>query len=363
MAAMFRDGVSSMTLLQQRTYRFLQWLRCRLRGLTKSLSILLSVLWLHNTLSIRSNIPQLKNDRCIMKHSILGDNPAQSDWVKPNKGNIIPRKIWQIILSRDGTKNTPVSSTKLKGTAMWLALNVDYTYMLLGDTGSEYFIERCFTYDPIVQSTYNSLPNVAMKSDFLRYLLLSVEGGIYADTDTVALKSIDQWVPYRFRGLARLVVGIEFDQGEGTIWSDMLHPLQFCQWTIAAAPGHPVFQKMTARIARSTAEIAEENKVKGIKSTWKPTSLEVMNSTGPAAWTDVVWEYLQEVDKDLTDIRNLSHLETPRLYGDVLILPIDGFGMGQLHSGSTNDGSIPDSALVKHLFEGSWREDTARFKI
>ncbi|KAL0929589.1 Initiation-specific alpha-1,6-mannosyltransferase 2 [Colletotrichum truncatum] len=289
------------------------------------------------------------------KHSV---SSARSDWTEPHAESPIPRKIWQIMLPRDGTKNTFFTPEKLKETTMWLALNVDYPYMLLGETGSKSFIKRCFTHDPTVLTTYNSLPNVAMKSDLLRYLLLAVEGGTYTDTDTVPLKPIDQWVPYHLRGLTRLVVGIEFDQREGTIWSGMLHPLQFCQWTIAAAPGHPVFQKILARISRSTAELVEKNKAKEFGSTWKPTSLEVMNSTGPAAWTDVVWEHLQGIDEELTDIRNLSYLEAPRLYGDVLVLPIDGFGMGQRHSGSTNDGSIPDNALVKHLFEGSWREDT-----
>ncbi|KAL0929399.1 alpha-mannosyltransferase och1 [Colletotrichum truncatum] len=115
MAATFEDGVSSMALLQQRT---LPWLRYRLRDLTKSLFILLSVLWLYNTLSLRSNIPQLNNDRCITKHIILGDSLARPDWVKPNKESIIPRKIWQIILSRDGTKKTSMSPTKLKGIVM-----------------------------------------------------------------------------------------------------------------------------------------------------------------------------------------------------------------------------------------------------
>lgn len=45
----------------------------------------------------------------------------------------------------------------------------------------------------------------------------------------------------------------------------------------------------------------------------------------------------------------------PRLYGDVVILPVDAFGMGQMHSNSTHDGAIPDAALLRHRFRGSWR--------
>ncbi|WDK10191.1 glycosyltransferase sugar-binding region containing DXD domain-containing protein [Colletotrichum graminicola] len=182
-----------------------------------------------------------------------------------------------------------------------------------------------------------------MKSDLLRYLLLDIEGGVYSDTDTVALKPVDDWIPEEFRNRTRLIVGIEFDQRDGVSWADISHRVQFCQWTIAASPGHPVFQKMVARVVRSWEDMVNAS------------SFEVMNTTGPAAWTDAVWEYLQETDNTLTALRNLSYMGSPRLYGDALVLPIDGFGMGQLHSASTNDGSIPDGALIKHLFGGSWR--------
>lgn len=87
----------------------------------------------------------------------------------------------------------------------------------------------------------------------------------------------------------------------------------------------------------------------------KPTSYEVMNSTGPAAWTDVVFEILQGYDERLKDTKDLAFMKEPRLIGDVLVLPIDGFGMGQSHSKSTHDGTVPEGALVKHLFKGSWR--------
>ncbi len=45
----------------------------------------------------------------------------------------------------------------------------------------------------------------------------------------------------------------------------------------------------------------------------------------------------------------------PRLFGDVLILPITSFGAGLPHS---NAGNIDDeAALVQHLFAGSWKGD------
>lgn len=224
--------------------------------------------------------------------------------------------------------------------------------------GGDEFVQRHFGDDPRVVEAYTKMPNVGMKSDLLRYLILEAEGGVYTDTDTVALKPVDNWVPPQYRGKVSVVVGLEFDRRDGPGWADILHWVQFCQWTIAAAPGHPVFRKMVARILQALDDLSAAHQLP--VDQLKPSSLEVMNSTGPAAWSEIVFKQLQEFDPSLTDHKNLSYMTEPRLIGDVLVLPIDGFGMGQPHSNSTNDGTTPDAALVKHLFKGSWRGDKLR---
>lgn len=216
-------------------------------------------------------------------------------------------------------------------------------------------MEQHFSDNPTILETYQNLTHVGMKPDLLRYLLLSVEGGVYTDTDTVALKPIDLWIPEKLRDKVRLVVGLEFDQRDGGMWADITHPVQFCQWTLAAMPGHPVFPRMVAHVVQSVKKLSEKYHV--ALGELKPTSLEVMEATAPAAWTDVLFKELQEYEPSLSSTRNFSYMTEPRLYGDVLVYPIDAFGMGQAHSGSTNDGSIPKIALARHLFRGSWREN------
>lgn len=225
----------------------------------------------------------------------------------------------------------------------------------MGKAGADKFIRDHYSHQTHLVESYNSLTNVGMKSDLLRYLILSIEGGVYTDTDTLAIKPIDLWVPKNMRDKVRLIVGIEFDRRDGGGWADIPHWLQFCQWTIAAAPGHPVFPRMVSRALRSIDDLASTHN--SSIGQLNPSSFEVMNSTGPAAWTDVVFELLQEHDPSLNDTKDLSFMTEPKLYGDILVLTIDGFGMGQSHSHSTHDGSIPDAALMKHLFRGSWRGD------
>jgi alpha 1,6-mannosyltransferase len=151
---------------------------------------------------------------------------------------------------------------------------------LVGERGSDDFVHNHYADNTRILDTFANMPNVGMKSDLLRYLLLQQYGGVYTDTDTIALKPIDDWVPVELRDQVRLVVGIEFDRRDGGAWADISHWVQFCQWTIAAAPGHPVFDIMIERVLQSLQDLSEQHGTP--IEELHPSFFEVMNSTGPA---------------------------------------------------------------------------------
>ncbi|KAF9771505.1 hypothetical protein IL306_010854 [Fusarium sp. DS 682] len=155
------------------------------------------------------------------------------------------------------------------------------TATLVGKDGADEFVQRHFANEPSIVEAYHKAPNVGMKSDLLRYLILEIEGGVYTDTDTISLKPIDNWVPPELQGQVGLIVGIEFDRRDGGAWADISHWLQFCQWTIAAIPGHPVFRKMIRHVIQSMEDLSHKHNVPVDQI--KPNSFEVMNSTGPVA--------------------------------------------------------------------------------
>ena len=212
-----------------------------------------------------------------------------------------------------------------------------------------------FADDPIVVETYHNTTNVGQESDLLRYLILYIEGGIYTDTDLMLCDLSTSGRPPDVRDQVHLIVGVEFDRRDDGAWPEIPHWVQFCQWTIAAAPRHPVLRRMVDHAVLSLAKL-HQNEGQPDGET-HPTSFEVMTSTGPAAWTDVVFEQLQEYENSLNGTEDLSFMAQPKLYEDILVLTVDGFGMGQPHYHSTNDGTIPEAALVKHNFRGSWRDN------
>lgn len=277
--------------------------------------------------------------------------------IKLLRNSLLPRKIWQIYLTPPNVNKTAfeIDPGNLGDAVSWLAHNPNYEYQLVGDDGAEEITLQHFKENPTILKIFRELKNTGMKSDLLRYMLLFIEGGVYSDIDTVNLKPIDSWVPEEHRKHVRVVIGIEFDRLDGDDESEVHPDLQFCQWTIAAAPRHPLFDHMIKGVvtALNTSAMAKDVPFSQLSA----TSSEVMKLTGPAAWTDAVFRQLQWYDPSFTSLRNLSGLSEPLLVGDMMILPIDGFGMGQEHSNSTHDGSTPPTALVKHKFRGSWRHE------
>lgn len=179
-----------------------------------------------------------------------------------------PRKIWQIFFnSRDSTLEYPHSTNLdiLHDTRSWIGLNPGYQYKLMGiglESGDDFVIKH-FSHDKSIMDTYFALRNPGLKTDLLRYLILWIEGGIYSDLDTWTFKPVDAWVPEHMKGQVGVIVGIEWDQLDGDRWpafdngpSDMTHEVQFCQWTLAGAAGHPLFKNAAMMSVERIAALA-----------------------------------------------------------------------------------------------------------
>lgn len=87
------------------------------------------------------------------------------------------------------------------------------------------------------------------------------------------------------------------------------------------------------------------------------TEIEIMNATATALWSETIFNELKRItansDQPLEKPSDLSGMTQPRLYDDIMVLPIDYIGSGVPHSNASP--GIPDFALVKHHFSGSWR--------
>jgi mannosyltransferase OCH1-like enzyme len=225
-------------------------------------------------------------------------------------------------------------------TNSFIRLNPTYKYFHYNDSAADEFVRQTMPY--YIYQIYSSLPKSVLKADYFRYIVLLVQGGVYSDIDTTCLQPIDTWINEIYINKVGLIIGIEADT---TLWEvfdgTYARRIQIVQWTIAAAPGHPILHQIVKKIADISPSMA-------LKTV---TQKQILEWTGPGVWTDVISDYLLGIYK--FSFRNLKNLKEPKLIGDIYVLPITAFspGLNRMGSKSINDSQ----AKVQHLFAGSWK--------
>ncbi|KAH6623257.1 nucleotide-diphospho-sugar transferase [Chaetomium tenue] len=257
-----------------------------------------------------------------------------------------PPKIWQSW--KDDSEN-PTERT-IGFPHQWRATNPSWLYERITDANMDTYIQTRFAAtDPSLADLFTSLHDPILRADFLRYLILLRDGGVWADIDVYPHRPVAEWVPERFRGRVNLVVGIENDHHKKPIWPGSPYSVQLAQYTVLAKPGHLAVGVLVEEVAGNLRRLVGE-KAKG--GSGRVTFEDVMSTTGPFAFTRVLMEYFTNVTGVVHTGDEFDRMEEPRLIGDVLVLPKDSFGwLPQEHTHEKGDPMI----LVEHLFIASWR--------
>jgi hypothetical protein len=216
--------------------------------------------------------------------------------------------------------------------ATWARLNPGYTISVYDDADVAAFMAA---HHPEALPLFWRLDSQVERTDLWRYLVLCTLGGVYADSDVVAGRPVDEWAQD-----AGLLTGVEnvFEALPAARARDYTRLMQVVQWTIAAAPGHPVVCRMGEYIRRRVdAEAAG-----AVPADERDHA--ILERTGPGIWSSSVHDYLR------------AHGVVPESavggakVGDVRLLPQSVFGCAS----STVNLSDP-MAYAYHQFKGSWR--------
>lgn len=261
-----------------------------------------------------------------------------------------PAYVWQTWKYGPGDKKFRFRDEE----ASWTTLHPGFTHEVITDDVAANLVKLFYAAVPEVLEAYEAMPLPVLKADFFRYLILLARGGVYSDIDTSALKSATEWIPQSVpHDSVGLVIGIEADPDRDD-WQDWYsRRIQFCQWTMQSKPGHPVLREVVAAITDETLR----KKRSGLLTNFRDKN--VIEFTGPAVWTDVIFEYFNDpqyfdmsTSKGAIDWHNFTGMTTTRKVGDVIVLPITGFspGVGQMGAGEVDD----PMAFVRHGFSGEF---------
>lgn len=272
-----------------------------------------------------------------------------------------PRKIWQ------SWKVDPLSfeDRDTERARTWTLKNPGHRYEVLTDANAMNYVEEHFGPSgfnrPDIIYTYKTLNARIIQADLLRYLIMYVDGGVYSDIDVEALRSVDHFIPKRFdeRDID-MVIGVETDMPSFKDHSILGGKSQsFCQWTFMCKPRLPLMMRLIENILILLSNLAQkQNKTIGeIELNFD----EVLNITGPSAFTTAILAYMSTSTGELTTWQSFHNLEESKVVGRILVLPSEAFAAGTGHSDSGNHGG--KGALVKHHFHAStWTDHHPRYK-
>ncbi|KAJ5963868.1 uncharacterized protein N7479_003744 [Penicillium vulpinum] len=253
---------------------------------------------------------------------------------------LIPEKIWYKV----GPKGLNDQSHEWMDDC--LHKNPAHSARIMTDLTGDQFVSQKFDYRPDIVEAYLALTVPILKADFLRYLLLFAEGGIWSDLDvSCGDVPIREWIPETMRAKAGLVVGWEFDVG----WGDSFIR-QFESWMIMAAPGSPHMLMVIDDIMHAIHQKTEEYGVPVSELTLDMTG-DVIDFTGPRRLTRGILKSLELARNEVVDMASISNLLEPVLIEDVLILP--GYSFAATSNNYGNETTGP--SLVQHHYAGSWK--------
>lgn len=262
------------------------------------------------------------------------------------QSSAFPRKLWQTSPNNANVGSEP-------NVQQWLTANPSHRYERITAANGDDYVREHYAHDPNIVATFTELRDGMLRADLVQYLFLLAEGGVYTDMDTTCLKPIDRWVPTQYTDAADLVLGIEGDSLGGDLISGFTYPVQFATWTMMVKPGHFILRMIVERVISQLHALAQRQNttIAGIEAGY----MDVMDTTGPGIFSQTIYQGLSELSGKEVDPSSLTGMKEPRLFGNVLVLPVTSFGAGLAHS---NAGEVTDpDALVHHMFAGTWKGD------
>lgn len=270
-------------------------------------------------------------------------------------GQEIPKKVWQTW----HTSAMLLGEEEKERARTWQERNPHYRYELLTDNGAESYVRYHFADDALILNTFLNLTDNILRADFMRYLVLAAEGGVYADLDVECQEPIDTWIPPAFQGKAGVVVGVENDRLPVDMDKDLYYDYRkyiwgINNWTFMCKAGHPFMRFVAESVARNLLEMAR--KQYRTLGTMKLSYKEVIDSTGPMAFTDALFAYATRVTGKKFTHKDGTMLEEPKLIDDILILPIRAMSTAEAErEGVEGAHSVNWPAVVYHWSVGSWK--------
>ncbi|PRP74303.1 hypothetical protein PROFUN_11805 [Planoprotostelium fungivorum] len=192
-----------------------------------------------------------------------------------DRNRAIPNIVWR------SWKSKELNGERTKWAKTWEENAKNWNLTMLDDKDMEDWMQKRVKHIPCVMEAWELMPQIILRSDFFRYLILFVEG----DTDTSLVVEPEKWVPAEFgswRDQAGLVAN-EQDQPSGEMWAR--RRFQIVQYCMMFKKGHPALANVITSVIIETMKRKAEGKLQQLGN------IDILEWTGPALFTDDLFNY------------------------------------------------------------------------
>lgn len=230
----------------------------------------------------------------------------------------IENNIWQLWKFRSDDTRFPSQCLPL--VQRWRSVNDDCNHNLITFEEAEWQLEFYFGFDmPEVVEAYKALPDDRLKYEFIKYLVVYLNGGVYADVDTLNAKPIRFWYESYLKP-NKLMVGINIDYNDAN-W-DILYNrrITFSNKIFRAKAHHPFLAHLIARITYmalngldTASPINWDESFQNIDSNEEP----LIQVTGESIFTDTLFDYFNKLNDPVVHrvARTDKDLVPERIFG------------------------------------------------
>lgn len=270
-------------------------------------------------------------------------------------GDQIERQIWQLwSVSNVSDPSFPQNCAQL--VKRWREGNQDYKYHLISlAQASAIAREQLGKVATPILEALDSMPDERLQYEYMKYILMFLQGGVYADIDTLAVKSIKLWrvVPQA----SRLVLGVDSDYNYKD-WRRYFNRRMVLSSSIfMVKQHHPMLAKLIARICYisfSQWNTIQKTNWTAVLENYDVNGDPVVQFTGQSVLTDTFFDYGSNLD-----VVNESSYDAEVRKNTIIVGPSTGnrFSYRNITGISRpvelSDGSVILPQICFHGFENS----------
>ncbi|QPG74697.1 hypothetical protein FOA43_002030 [Brettanomyces nanus] len=270
----------------------------------------------------------------------------------------VEKNIWQIWrTSNISETDFPESCVPL--VERWKDANKEYEHHVLSLEDAENMVKSELGAISEITEALRLMPDDRVRLEFLKYLVIYIKGGVYADIDTINIKPIKHW---KLMNETSLVTGIMSDYNHIGWYNFFNRRMVLSNSIFVAKAHHPMLAQLIARITCiciTQQKLITATNWTRVLGAYDINGDPVVQFTGPSIFTDVFFDWIS-ANMGEDEVVEMDEDDRMRLEDSEIIGPEGAKFSYRNVTGISHGVKVGNTAILPQIsfngFENSYEE-------